>query len=447
MKGRMRKIAAKSVILLCAALVFLGNAVLAKEVFDPRGVCIEAVSLGEVPQSADPEVNLLSVDGLEDYIVEQCLLHNPTIVIQQFSIPKEPNDVLMQLWYEIAMKHPEILIRTAYSFSSYTNSPYVYSITPSYITSSTSEDEQVRAVINNGIDDYISRAAHCDDVVGKLLLIHDEIIKDCEYDTQAKNSETGEIANWDSYHAYGLFKNHRMVCQGYSQLFYAICKKLGVEVNFCESKVVDHIWNYVKINGNWYHVDITWDDPVLTNSEGAPVTRTTAAHNHFLVSDATAEARHYDKSTWNTYLDSQPDCNDTFFESNHIFNVPFGVTVTYADGKYQAPYDTLCFTSKDLYTGEIVTTEPTCTSNVIQQFYYCFDDLTEDLNFIIAISSPDGRLLNLMQNNRGPKNTNTIYQEQIYKPANLPQDAVISLMYWKNGTLIPLTAKKTVSEN
>ena len=26
-----------------------------------------------------------------------------------------------------------------------------------------------------------------------------------------------------------------------------------------------HIWNVVKINDKWYHIDLTWDDPVLSD--------------------------------------------------------------------------------------------------------------------------------------------------------------------------------------
>ncbi len=31
----------------------------------------------------------------------------------------------------------------------------------------------------------------------------------------------------------------------------------------------NHIWNYVKINDDWLHLDLTWDDPITTN--GKPI--------------------------------------------------------------------------------------------------------------------------------------------------------------------------------
>ena len=30
-----------------------------------------------------------------------------------------------------------------------------------------------------------------------------------------------------------------------------------------------HIWNLVYIDGDWKHLDLTWDDPVLVNGENA----------------------------------------------------------------------------------------------------------------------------------------------------------------------------------
>ena len=39
--------------------------------------------------------------------------------------------------------------------------------------------------------------------------------------------------------------------------------RMGVDTSFAISTSMDHMWNVVKIDGNWYHVDTTWDDPSL----------------------------------------------------------------------------------------------------------------------------------------------------------------------------------------
>jgi len=29
----------------------------------------------------------------------------------------------------------------------------------------------------------------------------------------------------------------------------------------------NHVWNLVYLNNDWYHLDLTWDDPVLDNGK------------------------------------------------------------------------------------------------------------------------------------------------------------------------------------
>ena len=40
---------------------------------------------------------------------------------------------------------------------------------------------------------------------------------------------------------------------------------LGIENYTISGKAGNdqHIWNVVKINGDWYQVDVTWDDPLI----------------------------------------------------------------------------------------------------------------------------------------------------------------------------------------
>jgi transglutaminase/protease-like cytokinesis protein 3 len=58
-------------------------------------------------------------------------------------------------------------------------------------------------------------------------------------------------------------------CQGYSEAFAALLIISGVETRIISGMALDstpayqpHAWNLVSIDGAWYHVDITWDDPI-----------------------------------------------------------------------------------------------------------------------------------------------------------------------------------------
>ena len=51
---------------------------------------------------------------------------------------------------------------------------------------------------------------------------------------------------------------------------------------------MDHAWNHVRVEGEWYHVDVTRDDPIPAEG-GAP----TVTHTRLLRSDGGMEAMGY----------------------------------------------------------------------------------------------------------------------------------------------------------
>ncbi|MBO5432980.1 MAG: hypothetical protein J6A43_02870 [Clostridia bacterium] len=117
----------------------------------------------------------------------------------------------------------------------------------------------------------------------KLLLIHDRLIVLCEYDYD--NYLNNTIPD-DSYTIYGLLVNGTAVCQGYSETFKYLAKKIGIPTEICTSKKLGHAWNVVYLDGIPYHVDVTFDDPVRDVTGRV-------FHNNFLLSDeAIKESNH-----------------------------------------------------------------------------------------------------------------------------------------------------------
>lgn len=52
------------------------------------------------------------------------------------------------------------------------------------------------------------------------------------------------------------------VCAAYAEAFQHVMNVLGIESSIVTSEAMGHMWNMVKIDGKWYHADVTWDDPV-----------------------------------------------------------------------------------------------------------------------------------------------------------------------------------------
>ncbi|BCN29329.1 transglutaminase domain-containing protein [Anaeromicropila herbilytica] len=90
----------------------------------------------------------------------------------------------------------------------------------------------------------------------KVKAIHDYIIKSAIYD------ET-----YSRYTAYDIFVNKTAVCQGYTLAAYRLFTEAGLKSKIITgyAKGGSHAWNIVKVNGKWYNIDLTWDDPLTYN--------------------------------------------------------------------------------------------------------------------------------------------------------------------------------------
>ena len=91
----------------------------------------------------------------------------------------------------------------------------------------------------------------------KELIIHDAM---CEMIVYGESSSVG--SENDAYSVYGALVNRHAVCEGYARTFKLLCKYAGIECILItgDSKGVGHMWNMVKLDNQWYHVDVTWDD-------------------------------------------------------------------------------------------------------------------------------------------------------------------------------------------
>lgn len=98
-------------------------------------------------------------------------------------------------------------------------------------------------------------------VYERLKYFHDTIVNNCDYDTPAKNNPN---AFPESYESYGCLINKKAVCEGYAKAFKMLCDRSGIPCVLVggTSKNEAHMWNYVMIDGNYYLVDCTFDDPI-----------------------------------------------------------------------------------------------------------------------------------------------------------------------------------------
>ena len=96
----------------------------------------------------------------------------------------------------------------------------------------------------------------------KVKQVHDTLANMIEYDRTYSRPNTHNI--------YGALIEKDVVCEGYAKAFKYIldslnipCILVGGEATNSSGKTVSHMWNYVQLDGNWYGIDVTWDDPII----------------------------------------------------------------------------------------------------------------------------------------------------------------------------------------
>ena len=143
------------------------------------------------------------------------------------------------------------------------------------------EEDTINAIsrIDQKIEQVIEEANHKENDVEKIRYIHDYILDCCQYDSSSKNKNL--------YNAYGVLNDGRAVCEGYAKTMKLLLDKIDIEnIVVCgtgtnsSGQVESHAWNYILVDGVWYGLDSTWDDPILLGTGVAP---TTATHKYFLV--------------------------------------------------------------------------------------------------------------------------------------------------------------------
>lgn len=93
----------------------------------------------------------------------------------------------------------------------------------------------------------------------KIKLIHDYIINNTKYDVQKTENTNSTL--YKSEIAYGPLLQGYGICSGYTDAMQLILERLEIE-NFKVASA-NHVWNAVKIDDTWKHLDLTWDDPIL----------------------------------------------------------------------------------------------------------------------------------------------------------------------------------------
>ena len=110
--------------------------------------------------------------------------------------------------------------------------------------------EAVKNVEKQVFDDTLSTK-------DQIKAVHDYIIDNSKYDS---NRTDNGVVEYKSDLAYGPLIEGYGICGGYSDAMELFLEDMNVKSYKISSE--SHVWNAVNLYDDWYHLDLTWDDPV-----------------------------------------------------------------------------------------------------------------------------------------------------------------------------------------
>ena len=183
----------------------------------------------------------------------------------------------------------------------------------------------------------------------KALALYDYVITICEYPEPTGTDSSGEETYPESmYQVTGILRDEQGVCSAYAKLYALLLNDSGVPAVTVASDVMNHEWVMLKIDGEWYHADPTWDDPKLIHGYTVYLDPNddnwdigAVSHDYFLKSDE--EIKELEHTDWYISYTVNPD---------YLTEAP----VSGSSGKF----DDMFFSDKN---SDIMTFSPLCRVN------------------------------------------------------------------------------------
>lgn len=220
------------------------------------------------------DANTLS---LEEYIIQKSLSCPEYIDVSAYQIPfDDAREVLIPFLYYDELFYIDAIPNwkgewIEYDYETQTGTAILsevyfrYTLTPEQI-------QEAWNVINREVKIYKAGIKSEWNELEKVLYTNDFLCKKCEYATDIINS---------SHTLYGALVDKKPVCDGFSHAFRYLLKQIGMEASIATSNSMNHAWNLVKIDNEYYHIDVTWNDTLYNGIKGVGIT----AYEFFLASD------------------------------------------------------------------------------------------------------------------------------------------------------------------
>lgn len=268
------------------------------------GVLVADIPQTEIEASAASYVNPYTGEHKEAYkkVLKGLKNMDKTISLSKYKITYDDYDEIL---CHILLNYPEIFYvkpETEYTYFEHTGN--IISVYPIYYYSKDTVSSKKKK-LNAAVDDIVSDVKSTWSDVQKALYVHDRIAVECEY------NEQNEVRS-----AYEALVGGDGVCVAYAMAYKLVLDELGIDCLLVSSDSMNHCWNMVKIDGKWYHVDLTWDDSL-------PDFKGQIYHDFFLCSDAEISSGNTPHRDWEYGKKASSDkYDDSFWENSFAQIIP-----------------------------------------------------------------------------------------------------------------------------
>ena len=283
-----------------------------------------------------PGINAALMD-LDTYLYTEMSKSTARIDVRAYNLSESG---LTEAIINVRYNHPDLFYVSKY-FEYGTSNGRVVEVYPDY-TMSGSTLTTARAVYEQKLNEIMSLVDPNWSELEKILFFNDYLVTHFAYDT-----------TYNNYDAYSFLTEGTGVCQAYYLTCKALLDKCLISSGYGRSDNANHVWNLVKIGNDWYHMDVTWNDPLYDNYDIFGY----AGHTYFLFSTQAmlSNPKTEERTDWKTNLESLEWCNDTRYDDLYWKTVD--APYAYVNGQWYY------FADQEIY----VTSDPTKIGTVVIQ--------------------------------------------------------------------------------
>ena len=214
----------------------------------------------------------------------------------------------------------------------------------------------IASIIKPGMSDY-----------QKVRAIHDYLVNNVNYDYANLLSNTLPAS---VFTAEGALVQKSAVCQGYAEAFCLLAHKSGLysEMVYGYANTVSHAWNIVKIGSDYYHVDTTYDDPII-NGQVVP-DGSNISYDYFLLSDT--ELSGMGTHTITHYSNSYSCPKSSFYEVRRAISIEKYKNINYVivNNVQEGISSVTAFVDNNINKFNIIIDVTSADKNAVSDYYY-----------------------------------------------------------------------------